>query len=538
MPARFRFALALLAGAAATHPHTAPAQQRCFLGLEGRLPAPDSLAVTASPASCGVLRLVLTGRPQRVAASRLATRPGEVEWAIPVALVNAGTRPVYPPMYLARHSLVALQRGRPLTVPGSRNLVGAHPNPEEPYWVFEPPPGSATLGPGQRSARTVRVVTHALTQGYHLLLSPGGGALQNWGAESDAPPPARTPPGTTALPPEAARFVDGAGLGAGIHSAALVHDAARGITVFTVLIPEPACMRACGELMAIGVRHGTRVGWLWHNLKYGIPSLAPRLDAAPFTLSARDDAELLTTAFVARLREGTRRWPFLRAKGADWMVLEKLLTTPGVPRDLLLGMIRELYAEGNEDLARQMLEVRGASDPVVLAQLAVIPGGGDYFPRFRGSARYQLRERARDLAGDPSLSAATLFAVATSLEGPASPDLARKLAEHPAARANPAILAVLHGHAGDLAPRLLESVRAPAAQKARLATVLAAGSAAPDARRRAAEALAADPAAAEDVLVVLANLAEAPLLDAAWRASRRLPERTLRRWESPVAPLP
>jgi hypothetical protein len=111
-----------------------------------------------------------------------------------------------------------------------------------------------------------------------------------------------------------------------------------------------------------------------------------------------------------------------------------------------------------------------------------------------------------------------------------------RLADHPAARANPAILAVLPGHAAQLAPRVLQGMRAPEAQKARLATVLDVGGAAPDARRRAAETLAADPAATEDVLLVLANRVDDAVREAAWRASRRLPEHTLRRWESPVTP--
>lgn len=538
MPARFAIAPVLLAGLAAVLPHRAAAQLGC-LGIEARLPTPDSIVVTPSPERCGSLRLVLAGRPVRVSPSRFATARGEQEWAIPVALVNAGTTPLHPPIFLDRHRLFAIQRGRRLTDRASRDLAWAvtRETPNSPsYWVFDPPAGAAVLGPGQRSVRTVRVVTHALAQGFQLLLTGGGGALWNREGESPGPPPAPTPRGTSALPPDVARFVAAARLPGNIESVALVHDEARALTVFVVLVTEQGCERSCAQYSAIGVRHGVRSGWLSHNLQYGFPTVAPRLDSARFTLSPRDDAEMFTVDFVARLRAGTARWPFVRARGLDYLVLVSLLRTPGVPREFLLGMVQELYAEGNESLARDMASIREWRDPLVLAQLAVAPGGGEYFLSVRNVGSSHLRGMAPQVAADPTLTAPTLFATALALDGRGDPGVAMRLADHPAARANPAILSVLQGHALQLAPRVLQAVRAPEAQKARLATVLDVGGAAPDARRRAAEALAADPAATEDVLLVLANRVDDAVREAAWRASRRLPEHTLRRWENPVTP--
>lgn len=541
---RFPVPIALVVPALlASIPAPAAAQREGCLALEGRLSHPDSLVVTVATARCGPLRLEVTG-PARRLAERPAWKPGAThEWAVPVAVVNAGTEPIELPVRLQYDSIVALQRGRRLTRAASGPLIDARIReaPEHRLsWRFDGPAGATVLRPGQRATRTLWLATHVLTQGFRVAMSPREHTFRIASdAEIEKMLRRDAPPDTTApLPIEVARFVAATGFPEGARPAVILRDAARRITVFGVNVREPGCGRGvCYHYQAVGVQHGGRIGWIYNRLGERFPEVTARIEAARFTPSAREDAELFTLDFLARVQAGSRPWGAYASSTPDVNLRPLLMRAPGAPRAFLRSLAERLYEDEDGILARYFPEVPDLRDPGVLTLLADVPGSYPPYDSLRTFARERLLELAPSLAADPSTSAATLFAVARALEGPDAAALAARLADHPNARTHPAILAVLHGHAPALAPRVLAAVRAPEPQKRRLAMALGAGGETAAARAQAARKLAGDPSAAEDALAVLANLdGDDDLRMAAWLASRRLPETAFRRWEGVYVP--
>ncbi|WP_420130227.1 hypothetical protein [Longimicrobium sp.] len=527
--------LALLAAAASP----ARAQSTFCMALEGRLPTPDSLIVTASPGPCTPLRLEVTGPARRREGDPFWSLGGTHQWTVPVALVNTGSEPLELPLRMDVDSMIPIQRGMPVWRANPEGLVHIwiQEDAELPsaFW-FRGQEGRTVLRPGERVSRSVTLATHVLTHAFRIpvfrIPDPNRARIlnDNFMDDPEGPP----------LPADVARFVEAAGFPAGSRPRLLVHDEANEIAVFRVDFLEVDCTPpSCGTQHAVGVRHSSRIGWVGERIGwYGsLPAQLEALDAhvraTRFVPTVEQDPQLFSAELLARMT--VQPWPVRVPRSPDYDLRPLLMNAPGAPLPFLRDLARQTYTGDDDELAQGFLNLPDLQDPELLALLLDSPGTLGRFQILRDTVPPRLRAVAPRVAEDPSAHAAVLFAVARVLRADDGA-LAARIAAHPNAASNPATLTVLSGVDPKLAPRVLSAAAAPPAQQRRLAAALGTGGEGMVARIRAARELVDDPAATEAVLTVLANLPAQEMRDVAWRASRRLPETAYRRWEPAFRP--
>lgn len=450
--------------------------------------------------------------------------PGRT-WEVPVAFVNDGPTPIRTPFDMKADWMAAVQRGRLvpefLSRPFGSLALWIGQRMQQP-WRFE---GGKALAPGARSSRAWVVLrAEPLTQALRIGFDVGGTTLARRMRSSRTAPVADTSP--LSLP--IARFVAEAQLPKLRGRSAIFRDSRHGITIFSVTFGEAHdCPAGCVYDSRTGIAVGERVGWLWHEESSATPTRA----ADVFRLRPDEDY-LLSHAFYAALKTGLGGWHEAVRSG----VIAHLLTHPRVSRRILVDLVESLYRTPDQWLARRLVQAPAlANDAGLLTLLATLPVSA--YETTGEAARTRLVAIADQVIADSTASPRTLFVLAQALDLSHDEALVLRLAAHPRARDDIAILTVLAEHHPALRPRLDARLRLSPRVRAMLDAYRQRG-AFDGGRPGPGDALVADKEAGRNVelLLHLANLGSWNQ-EVAWMASRRLPETALLRWEPPLVPI-
>jgi len=278
----------------------------------------------------------------------------------------------------------------------------------------------------------------------------------------------------------------------------------------------------CAHSSALGLRHGRKIGWLRFDLSGADRALDSTLARTRYVLDARADSFLFSPEFFPAIRAATNddnyRWL------EQHLMLPWLLESTAAPPSMLRRYAEASLAVPGDWLPRAVIANPNAQrDAATLTLLAFLRHGAP-----KEHALRALRELAPRLVRDPDAPKAALFLLAQMLDQPGDSSLADALAEHPAVRADIAILTIIAMHDRPrVAARVLALVQAPAGVKDTLARLLAwrAGwISTGDPDDSAAMRLLRNPAVRtnEGVLTVIANRRPGV---GSWQAQRLLPDR-------------
>lgn len=482
------------------------------IAIELQLPTADTMLVAIPRNRCGPLRVVIAKPPTLVALPSGVYRPERV-FTLDIAMENTSDTTISFPITMLADSSSFVRYGRTL----SRYFVHAYAssltwtdggNPG--MWRFTAPPlGDTRLAPGARTApRTISLQTSPLATGFILWMSRDAGSNSRRD-ERVAPPALR------ALSAPAQALVQAMQLPKLRSTGTVYTDSARALEFFLVSYGDGQdCPGGCFYSSAIGVRHGSRVGWISTDNYQKDTALDARLARASYRLTPADDYLL-----SAELAESLARLHLQYRYSLTETLQAISVASPRIPRERLVALIGELYGGRRDALAHQLLAapaVRG--DPALLTLLGFLPRG---FDGERFAAQRLLAAQAPALLADPRTPTRTLFAM-TLGGGYTERDsvMVRAIVAHPNARNSPAILAQFAWRFPEVHPRILAALDAPPDITARLAYVLAMR----DRRvREIARELLADPIGGRHLglLMVLATVAPQ---EERWAACRRLPE--------------
>jgi hypothetical protein len=508
--------------------------------LDVQMITPDSMAVQVVQPQCGILRLVLVGSPQRIPMEPGIYQPTR-RFELSVALENSGRTSLPVPVRMTVDSAVPIQRGRQLSRFYIRNYVGFEfwdgRRIQQPWEFTSTLPGDSLLKPGKRSGiRVLKMNTEPLAQAFRIWFRiQGPGPMPPY-----APlPEARRQRIADTLPlgPDVDRFIAAARFPELRSKKGIYRDASRNLLIFGVSYGSPQdCPSGCFYSGAVGLKYGSRIGWLDHDNYDRNDSLKVQIQGSMFP-TASLDAYLLSEEFTDSLRAQLGSFSPL----VDQVILPLVLHSPNVPRARLLHYTESLYGEVQQWLANLLVGIPKVNeDPDLLTLLANLPEGGPPYASTAAAAGERLRKMAPGLLRDPQLSTRTLFLLVRDVPRyleprESEPALLPVLIAHPKVRNDPTFLAVLWQFRPELLPQLLASVHAPDSAKKLLNRYLVRGR--PDST--AAWALLRDPATGSnpDILAVLANAETGDSQEIMWAASRRLPEEALRSREPPNIPL-
>lgn len=482
------------------------------IAIELQLPTADTMLVAMQRNRCGPLRVVITKPPTLVALPAGMYRPERV-FTLDIAMENTSDTAISLPITMLADSSSFVRHGRTL----SRYFVHAYAssltwtdggNPGT--WRFTAPPmGDTRLAPGARTApRTISLQTSPLATGFILWMSLDAGPSSRR-YEWVAPPP------LMALSAPAQALVEAMQLPK-LRSAGTVYvDSTRALEFFLVSYGDGQdCPGGCFYSNAIGVRHGSRVGWISTDNYQKDTALDARLARAAYRLTPADDYLL-----SAELAESLARLHLQYSYALTETLQAISVASPRIPRERLVALIGELYGGRRDGLVHQLLAapaVRG--DPELLTLLGFLPRG---FDGERFAAQRLLAAQAPALLANPRTPTRTLFAM-TLGGGYAERDsvIVRTIVAHPNARNSPAILAQFAWRFPEVHPLILAALDVPRDIEVRLAYILVMR----DQRvGELARELLADGIAGRHlgVLTVLASVAPQ---EQRWAACRRLPE--------------